>query len=383
MAILILIMNQDLKEANLSSNFCKKDIEAIKNLIDASTSFSVVGIPGMGISIFLRYLATKSFACFIHIDIYELSSLNETEFFRLMLKQLGTKSPPNNLELVIESIKNKLRRLVHEHPRVVLIFNRFDQLKKEFNQQFFMHLRVLRDIDKERIVFIFATNRSLVEQIPDALSGGNLNMLSKNYYLKPYSPKDLLALVKLNSAGLKIKKQDLMKAVSLSGGHYQLLQLLLKSEFLTPTPLLSFPVKLQIKELFEFLNYDQRKALQGIVFKKKLKVLDPYLLNVGFLKLISVDEYEVITPLLKEYIRSNVRLKLPILEAKLFKLLKANFGKTVSKDKIFEVIWNNSEEVSDWALNSLIYRLRKNPTFVANNYVIESQKKVGYILLKN
>lgn len=78
----------------------------------------------------------------------------------------------------------------------------------------------------------------------------------------------------------------------------------------------------------------------------------------------------------------NIKIKLPPKEALLFSLLKRNEGKAVSKDELFKVIWQNSDEVTDWSLNALIYRLRKNPTFSSSGYTIESQKKIGYYLLK-
>ena len=65
-------------------------------------------------------------------------------------------------------------------------------------------------------------------------------------------------------------------------------------------------------------------------------------------------------------------------------------GSVVSKDEIFAQVWpEKSEDVTgksdlptDWALDALIYRLRKHPFMKANNYIIESQKKVGYTLIQ-
>ena len=50
------------------------------------------------------------------------------------------------------------------------------------------------------------------------------------------------------------------------------------------------------------------------------------------------------------------RFKLAQKEQKLFFLLQKDLGKIVTKDKIFEEIWKDE---SDWALNSLIYRMRQ------------------------
>jgi len=77
-------------------------------------------------------------------------------------------------------------------------------------------------------------------------------------------------------------------------------------------------------------------------------------------------------------------VKLPAKEKALFSLLKKRLNMVVSKDQIFEHIWESDpESASDWALNALIYRLKKNPGFLASGYVIENHKKLGYSMLKS
>ena len=303
------------KEAKLDLDFAKLTTLEAKKLVNSSTSFTVVGMPGMGISMFLRYLACNLGGCnVIHIDINELKRPSKEEF--LQLKEL------KNLESVVK-----------KYSRSIIIFNRFDNLQP-FDKQFFGNLRSLRDIDKEKIVMIFSANKPLIKINPDALSGGNLNMFSKSLFLQ-YSDKDLEALLKLNSPNL-LKHKGLRKFLKLAGGHYQLLQLLLKGD--------EDAVSLQLKEIYENLDYKERKFLQKH-------------LNTSF------------SPLFADYIKSVMRLRLPVKEAALFKLLKGKLGKLVTKDEIFEYLWED-EVGSDWALNALIYRLRKNPTFVASGYII-------------
>lgn len=348
-------MKNNFSEGKLGHDFCKSSVLDVEKLIENSTSFSVIGMPAMGISIFLKYLATLDFAYFIHIDINELSSPTETELF----KQI-----PSKEELAI---------LTKKHSRIVIIFNRFDRLKKQFSQSFFARLRSLRDIDREKIVMIFAANRPLTEQAPKAVEGGNLNMFSKTYFLKPYLIHDLEKLLKLNSPKL-LKHPMVKRALELSGGHYQLLQLLLKLDSLE-NPLSDTAVKLQLKELYEFLNYTRRKQLQKIALGKSIKELDKYLVDIGYIG------KSLFTPLMVEYIKAHIRIKLPLQENRLFQLLRKKEGKLVTKNEIFENLWTEGEG-TDWALNALIYRLRKNPTFSTSGYIIESYKKVGYSLVR-
>lgn len=349
------------KEKLLGEDFCKKDILETKKLISSSLSFTVVGMPGMGISMFLRYLVThleKNSKYFVvHVDVNELPELTKEALFKLLDKELGGKS------------KEKLEQIT-VNKKVVIIFNRFDNLKKDFDYNFFANLRSIRDIDKENIVMIFSANRSLTETASESITGGNLNMFSKTYYLKPFSLKDLDRLVKLNTPNL-VEQQNYHECLEKSGGHYQLLQLLLKND--------EKAIDLQLKELFNFLNYHQRKQLQMVALNKIIKQPDSFLINLQLIHGRGID-VKTFTPLLTDYIKSHLRLKLPAKENQLFNLLKRNPGKVITKDEIFNALWSDGDG-SDWALDALIYRLRKNPTFAAN-YSIESQKKVGYIFVR-
>jgi DNA-binding winged helix-turn-helix (wHTH) protein len=369
------------KERNLRKDFCKKQISEVKKLIESSISFSVVGIPAMGISIFLRYLATRNFYHFIHIDIYDLSAYSKKELFKLLLRELEGNNPSATSYQLLNLCKQRLENLTTKHHRVVIVFNRFDQLKNEFKEEFFNNLRALRDVDKEKIVMIFSANKPLIEQAKETISLGNLNMFSKTYFLNPYTENELKQLLKLNAPNLKLNQEDFNKAISLTGGHYQLLQLILKSES-PPNNLLADPIiNLQLKQLYEYLDYSKKKLLQKLILGKKINLArDQYLFKIGYLKKIR-GKYQIFTPLLADYIKAHLRLRLPVKEAILFQFLKNNEGKIITKDEIFTQLWPDHEgETSDWALNALIYRLRKNPTFVASGYLIENQKKAGYLL---
>ena len=155
----------------------------------------------------------------------------------------------------------------------------------------------------------------------------------------------------------------------------------MKSEKLE-NPLSDSFIRIQLKEIYEFVNYSQRKQLQKIAFRKNIIDVDPYLIHIDLVKKLR-DSYELFTPLLTQYILQQVPIKLPVKEAKLFNLLKENLGKTVAKEDIFATIWGNGQyDVSDWTLNALIYRLRKNLSFIERGFVIENYKKIGYMMMK-
>ncbi len=228
-------MNNFFQERKLDSLFRQKEIACVKKLINQSSSFCVVGMPGMGISVFLRYLASQKFAYFVHVDINELPSLTKKDLFNLINLKLGGKE--GSFQTAILEIKNNLKRLLGKDKKIVIVFNHFDNLKKEFNQDFFTNLRSFRDVDKQKIVMIFSANEPLIQQAPEAFEGGNLNMFSQSFFLLPYLAEDLTRLLNLNQPSFANQKA-LSLALKLSGGHYQLFLLLLKSNFLFKNPLL-------------------------------------------------------------------------------------------------------------------------------------------------
>ncbi len=366
------------QEAALGPNFARDKLKQFKALIDSNLSFVVISMPGVGVSYFLKYLATQNFAYFIHIDIYSLPTLTQHEFYKLFLTELGGKPGSKTDEQILVEIKKALKTIADKREKVVIIFSRFDQLKNQFDWNFLSNIQSLTTVSPGKIVFIFTSTKPLYEIAPEALSGGNLNFYSEELYFKPYSSDDLKALLTIEPARRNLPKTALEKLLDLSGGHNQLLHILLSSQ--KEQLLLDQFVKMQLKELTDYLDYHQRKTLQRIASGKTVSQVNEYLLGVGMVKKLKL---ELFSPLLTDYIKTNLPIKLPVKESKLFKLLRKNIGQTVTKDAIFKEVWGeNQEDATDWALDALIYRLRKHPFIKANNYIIESHKKVGYTLIQ-
>ncbi|OGE32323.1 hypothetical protein A3C59_02955 [Candidatus Daviesbacteria bacterium RIFCSPHIGHO2_02_FULL_36_13] len=377
------------KEAELGPDFAKEKMTELKAFIDAGLSFTILSMPGVGVSYALKYLASQSYAHFIHIDMYALPSLTQHEFYKETLKAMLERSflsssayrlllTKSDDELFSE-IKKKLVHLAEKQEKIVIIFSRFDQLKKDFDWNFLSNIQSLTTIAPNKIVEIFTSVKPLNETAPEAVSGGNLNFFSKDLYFKPFESSDLKKLFLLEHT-LKAHP-NLDDLISLSGGHVQLFYIILNSHKQQNLMLDQF-VKQQMKFLVGYLDYTQRKQIQKIA--KGNPGLDPgsideYLLGVGMV----TEGHQLFTPLLTQYIRENMPIRLPAKEAKLFKLLKLNMGKTVPKEEIFNEVWGeNNDSATDWALDALIYRLRKHPFMLSHGYIIESNKKVGYSLIQ-
>src|SRR3989344_353483 len=368
------------REAQLGPDFAKDALKEFKQLIDSGVSFVTHSMPGVVASYFLKYLATQAFAFFIYVDFYNLPTLNQHEFYRMFLRDLGGDPSGKSDEQVFIETKEIFKKLTEKHEKIVIIFSRFDQLKKELDENFLSNLQSLATISPGKIVLIFTAIKPLHELSPEAVTGGNLTFYSRSLYFKPYSTKDLKKLLKIEPEQLN-PNVDLDQLIELSGGHNQLLHILLNSQKQQNLLLDQF-VRMQLKELIDYLDYQQRKQVHKIALGRKLDEVDEYLLGVGMIKQED-SAHRLFSPLFEEYIRSYLAPRLPQKEYKLFKLLRQNTGKIVNKDELFQTLWQqDSDKATDWALDALIYRLRKHPFLKSQGYIIENHKKVGYTLVQ-
>ncbi len=377
-------------ESKLGPDFAEEKMQEIKALINSSISFTIVSMPGVGVSYFLKYLATRDFAYFIHVDLYNLPTLSQHEFYRMLHRDLGRKASSATDEQIFLETKAILKKLAEENEKVVIIFSRFDQLKKDFDENFLSNLQSLTAIAPGKIVLIFTSIKPLYEIALEAISGGNLTFYSKVLYFKPFAKEDLEKLLLLEHTESAHPNLDAL--IEASGGHNQLLHIFLNSHKQNNLLLDKF-VSLQLRDLYNYLDYQQKKDVQAISLGKKMtstashpersegSIIDEYLLEVGYVQK-TVSGFKIFSPVLAEYIKQNIPHKLPVKEKVLFNLLKKSLGKLVTKDEIFQEVWKESEDATDWALDALVYRLRNNPFIKSHGYIIESHKKVGYMLIQ-
>lgn len=375
-------MNRQFQESKLNSTFSSVLTQKIKGLIESSVSFTLSGMSGVGGSFFLRFLSLQPFANFVYIDTYQLAEVNRLNYYQLILKELGETKNYLTEQEVMERCRERISELIESPKKLVLILNRFDQLTEQYSNQLFADLISLRNVSPEKVVFIFTSKRPFSEMLFDNITGDKINLFATTVYIKPYSAADIKQLLSLLGNSSWHSQESIDKAISLSGGHIQLLQLLLKSEQLVP-PFMDQFVIYQLRELYSFLNYNQKKIVKKIAQGKQFGEMDPYLINIGMVNKID-EEYQLFSPLLRHFLIQENSIRMTDKERKLFRLLKQHLGKIVLKEQIFEYVWGeNLEEASDWALTSLIYRLRKHSQVASQNYIIESHKKIGYLMIKS
>lgn len=349
-----------------SDNFCKSLRADCLRHIKSQTSFNLVAMPGVGVTFFLHALAQAQTDNFIFVNSYEMRDFSKSAFYEQLCDKLGIEfAEPISLKKISQALNAKAEKL----DRLVIVFNRLDRLSEILDQNFYDNMRFLRDVHRDKIIMIFVSSRPMFElsavDVKDALS-----LITKTVYFPGY---DDAALLEINRSSGSAKVDQ--KALNNAGGHHALLQVLLRCQNLD-NPLPDPMVEMLIKDIYFGLDINRRKQLEAFVLRG-IQPKDSSLINLGYIK-----NNQTFTPLLASYIKSLGKRHLPIKEKRLMRLLTLRKGKVVSKQEIFDYVWpEKGGVVSDWALNALIYRLRRHAAFDSERYDIESRKKDGYILL--
>ncbi len=357
----------DFTEKNLSKNFCNSTLKKCLDLIRSSSSFNLVALPSVGISFFVRYLSSNPRFKFININTYELPEFTKDYFFEQFAKKTNERI---RKEDYLDQARSGLEKLAKKNEKIVIIINRIDRLAPLLDQSFFDNIRYLRDADRSKIVITFVSSTPILELSSGVISD-SFSASTNQVFFKPYSVDDMIAITRIDGT-LAIKP----KALDLCGGHHSLFQTLQRCQSLE-NPMSDPMVELVIKDIYQSLNAKRREQLLAIAMGKKTTDTE-FLYDIGLIYNENGD-IKFFSDLLRIYLEHHGKLILPLKEKRLLALLKRYPGKIVKKQDILDYIWGD-EIASDWALNSLVYRLRKNPAFDSSRYSIKSVKKDGYIL---
>lgn len=349
-----------------SDNFCKTVLGDCQSSIKTQTSFNLIAMPGVGVTFFLKALAQNQPDNFMFVNSYEMRDFTKSAFYEQLCDKLGIEfTEPISLQKISKALNTHAEKL----DRLVIIFNRLDRLSEILDQNFYDNMRFLRDAFRDKIIMIFVSSRPMFE-LSDADVKDGLSLITKTIYFSGYNDTDLVE-ISHSSSSAEIDK----KALSNAGGHHALLQVLLRCQNLD-NPLPDPMVEMLIKDIYFGLDINRRKQLEAFVLRG-VEPKDSLLVNLGYIK-----NGHTFTPLLSSYIKGLGNSHLPVKEKRLMKLLTLHKGRVVSKEEIFDYVWpEKGGIVSEWALNALIYRLRRHTAFDNERYSIESRKKDGYVLL--
>ena len=345
-----------------SDNFCKSTLIECVESIRTQTSFNLVAMPGVGITFFLNALSQNNPDNFIFINSYEMHDFSKSAFYDQLSLKLGIDS---NEAFSLQKISTALNQRAEGVERLVLIFNRLDRLSEILDQNFYDNMRFLRDSFRDKIVMIFVSSQPMFELSPSGVKDV-LSLVTKTTFFPGYTDDELIEISSPNKVDAK--------ALRFAGGHHALLQVLQRCQNLD-NPLPDPMVEMLIKDIYFSLDINRRKQLEAFVMRGIIPK-DNLLSGLGYIK-----NNQPFTTLLSSYVKSAGKSHLPIKEKRLLKILSLHKGRVVSKEELFDYIWpEKGGIVSEWALNALIYRLRRHSAFDNERYVIESRKKEGYIL---
>lgn len=353
---------------------------AIARLLENHQTLSIMGMPGSGISLLLKELSKSDLGHPVYVDVLGLPELTADALFRALARSLNidASKPASHAEL-LQNCLHKLEKLTDTHGKVIVYFAGFDQLAPTLDASLLQGLQSLARSCNGNVKLLFGLCISLKKLIPDNLFDTGFRLFGNVYYLENYSQDELRHYLSLYGPAGWEKTKDLDRKLLLAGGHFQLLLVLLSNQQDISDGRTEL-VHLVFKNMYDFMLGPQRTILRNIASGNTKIPQDEYLLGIGMVRQTH-SGYELFSPLYTSYLENMHSKRLPAKERRLLLVLKRSMGRVVSKQEIKEVVWGD-DIVSDWALNALVYRLRKHPAFIAHNYTIESHKKFGYALQK-
>lgn len=430
-------MEEHILESMYPLYFRKNDAAILGKEIQAGHSTIIIGMKRVGISNFLKffiyhkqinstYLSQGGNHLFIPVNLNDLVEREVFPFWILFFKRILDAITPLNIKpeikqeienlflqsiqlndqfLLIENIRESLAKIIAQKviPTVFLI--RFDRMQKTANDNLFNNLRGLQDFLHNQVSFILTCYRPLTDLLPD-LDKTSFNGFTKTIYFLPSTPADQKILLETSALryGLTLSEKEKNELLELSGGHVRLLQLMLilrhEKPILKKTSLLEHffqdeRILLQAEELWESLTPKEQLVLKNITANKpNLSEIETnkYLSETGFI-IKHQNKYQIFSSLFKYYIQKKTSpitsvdtiVEFTKKELALFKFLQQYLNQVCERDRIITAVWTDEEEaleVSDWAIDRLVARVRAKLKTQKSNQEILTIRTRGYKLIQ-
>jgi DNA-binding winged helix-turn-helix (wHTH) protein len=423
------------------------EIEKIISFIKEGYSCQMIAMPGVGRSIVCKFLSynrnirikhlgdSQTSYHFVFVNFAEIKNRPLFDCLKFVFLELVSSLHERRLddaftktdaifkdclsyqdELVLfQGLKRAVDFLVHEkNLHIILLFERFELYIPMLTDDFFVHLRSLRDTAKYKFSVVFSVTRPLEDLIEPAMMADFYEFFAgKLVYLTltdmPGIKFRIEYLEKLT--GKKLDSKLVKNLLTLTGGHGKLTRLATEALLATSQPLDTHHPELDsgspdgipgqtqngLNELAKFLLSEKtiQSALQEIwnfltPFDKRciLQVCNNEVCdNTSFLTQIGLYKDKLITiPLFTEFIKKNhislqkepitydsslniikkgpqvISESLTSSEFRLLRFLMENQEKILTREEIINAVWKDlaaTAGVTDQALDQLIFRLRK------------------------
>jgi hypothetical protein len=244
-------------------NYRVTEARQVMRWIKASQSGCLVGLRGAGKSNFLRFLLRSDVQqhylgpddtdfIFILVEMLSLTEHSEWAVYELildrLLNQLRSLWPEENIEemasllrevrqtrdsLTAQRAIERCMDILCQRPeqRIVLFFDEFNAVFRDFNPSLFRCLRAIRDAHKEQVSYIVVVTDDLTYLRDDL---GEIEhfyrLVSRNVCgLGPYSDDDARQMIRYlaSTQPIEIDKEVTIRLLKLSGGHAGLLKAML------------------------------------------------------------------------------------------------------------------------------------------------------------
>ena len=398
------------------------EIDQILSYIKNGNSAQVVGLPGVGRSNLLRFLAYNNKARvkhlgdnykwyhFVYLDLSEIKGRNLSELTKFILISLSYSLSERKMEKEQEKVNSFLKEVVtfsddlilfqalkkaidylslEKELTTILVFDRFDSYFGSLNPEFFTNLHVLRNRVKYRFSCVFSLERPIEDTLEPELYKEFYEFVVGNTVYLPIKDNEanLFRFSYIERASGKTASEKTKNEIlELTGGHGKLSRIsfeaMLADDKLPDDFSLFLLSKASVKgallELWNALTPLEQKH----IFKNDLKELEPtsFLLLSGL-----VSDGKIQIPLLVSFLpqlpqpatekieffpetneikQGNESLtdKLSPSEFKLLRYLAQNKDKVCEKEEIINAVWSDAatqEGVTDQALDQIVYRLRR------------------------
>lgn len=433
-------MQEQIIEVLYPIYFRKDDALKLGRHIKNRHSLTVLGIKRIGISNFLRffiyhqaivktYLQDDNKYLFIPVDLFDLIERELVPFWVLTFKRIVDSVQSSTLDssvkeeiqrlflesiqlndqfLLIENIKKTITKIIDQGFLPTIFFLRFDRMTEVATEDLFANLNGLQDFTHNALTFVFTGYKPL----PDLMKSAKrltIAAFTEELYVKPALKEDRKVILDIFQVryNLTLTKQQEDDLLEFSGGHTRYLQLELiilheqeKSieghklfELLTSDE----RITLQSEELWENLTKEEQTVLRKVALSEKLSNQDldkgRYLFEAGFI-IEEENKFEIFSSLFADYIKSKpaqeqtneITAEFTKKELALYNFLKENLGEVCERESIIEAVWSDEEEaleVSDWAMDRLVARVRNKVKKQNTPFEIITVRTRGYKLVES
>lgn len=386
-----------MKSAFPSTNeYLENVYNEIFGYITKSKNVHLTGLSSIGIGALMKFITysdnSKKFKSsyskskLIYLDCQNID--NEQAFWYQVATQLDA-NPSEKLSISYLNVSNKVQELTRDEDYFVVF------ILYKVNQCSFLDDKMIN-----RLIYLTKINMTKVKFIVTSTIGSRINLHNilgqiamfdfTEIYIRPHelteTKKQILHNIQKNNiTTIKTNEVDDIAPViqDLSGGIPGLSKKLLS---LTPDQLREKP--------FEILKNDDILIVTSRIISdfdeeaiKELsnKSQDQLLQKAGLLD----ENYNIKSKLLSEYLKKYNTYKMRVSsnkpedilseqELSVFTLLKENKEEIVTRESIAKVMWdeNYTQNYSDWAIDSLISRIRKK---VPNEEIVTSRGK-GFLI---